>query len=130
MARLWWPQPARPPPQRWRHAGGGVTVVVDLWWKRGRVSWLSEVVRWWRRNGEDGDVDVGCDVACRSVGEDSDDGGLVVKILAGEDGGSPEKSAGKVFRRRRLAGGGWPEIGERGERILSGVCFKFVMNEV
>ncbi|GJW80105.1 gag-pol polyprotein [Tanacetum coccineum] len=39
--------------------GGGVTVVVDLWWKRGRVSWLSEVVRWWRRNGEDGDVDVG-----------------------------------------------------------------------
>ncbi|GKC32111.1 hypothetical protein Tco_1039405 [Tanacetum coccineum] len=33
---------------------GGVTVVVD------RVSWLSEVVRWGRRNGEDGDVDVGC----------------------------------------------------------------------
>ncbi|GKE95720.1 hypothetical protein Tco_1580575 [Tanacetum coccineum] len=89
---------------------GGVTVVVD------RVSWLSEVVRWGRRNGEDGDVDVGCDVACRSVGEDSDDGGLVVKILAGEDGGSPKKSAGKVFRRR-LAGN-WRERGED----CKGVC--------
>ncbi|GKA89610.1 hypothetical protein Tco_0811422 [Tanacetum coccineum] len=99
------------------------------WWKRGRVSWLLEVVRWGRRNGEDGDVDVGCDVACRSVGEDSDDGGLVVKILAGEDGGSPEKSAGKVFRRRRLTGDGWPEIGERGERILS-VRIQTVMDQI
>ncbi|GJV42735.1 putative reverse transcriptase domain-containing protein [Tanacetum coccineum] len=43
----------------------GKRVVVDLWWKRGRVSWLSEVVRWWWKNGEDGDGDVGCDVACR-----------------------------------------------------------------
>ncbi|GJW43221.1 hypothetical protein Tco_0072020, partial [Tanacetum coccineum] len=45
---------------------------------------------------------------------------------AGEDGGSPETSTGKVFPaaavvdRRQLAGGGWPEIEERGERILSG----------
>ncbi|GJR72344.1 hypothetical protein Tco_0084709 [Tanacetum coccineum] len=109
MVRLWWPQPARPPPQRWRQAAEhreaprGVTPPQpDTTW--GRVSWLSEVVRWWRRNGEDGDVDVGCDVACRSVGEDSDDGGLVVKILAGEDGGSPEKSAGKVFLADTPAG--------------------------
>ncbi|GKC19227.1 hypothetical protein Tco_1021377 [Tanacetum coccineum] len=115
MARLWWlwwPQPARPPPQRWRHAGEHSEAPPrvappqpDTTW--GRVSWLSEVVRWGRRNGEDGDVDVGCDVACR------DDGGLVVKILAGEDGGSPENPPAKFF-----GGDGWPEIGERGERIL------------
>ncbi|GJZ57494.1 hypothetical protein Tco_0612988 [Tanacetum coccineum] len=113
MARLWWPQPARPPPQRWRHAGKHSEAPPrvappqpDTTW--GRVSWLSEVVRWGLRNGEDGDVDVGCDVSCRSVGEDSDDGGLVVKILAGEDGGSPENPPEKIS-----GCGSWPAAAGR-----------------
>ncbi|GJT97893.1 hypothetical protein Tco_1093411 [Tanacetum coccineum] len=65
--------------------------------------------------------DGGCGgVACRRCwwcdGVDRDDGDVVVtaafspekvrvrrKKSAGEDGGSPEKSAGKLFRRRRRA---------------------------
>ncbi|GJV61854.1 hypothetical protein Tco_1467954 [Tanacetum coccineum] len=45
--------------------GGGVTVVVESVWEKGKVSWLSEVVDGGGRNGEDGVGDVCCEVACR-----------------------------------------------------------------
>ncbi|GJS92498.1 hypothetical protein Tco_0799466 [Tanacetum coccineum] len=128
---LWWPQPARPPPQRWRQAAEHREAPRGVTPPQPDTTWQDpEVLRGFRgaspavvvdpppmaaprqrqrlaaaedggEDGEDGDVDVGCDVACRSVGEDSDDGGLVVKILAGEDGGSPEKSAGKVIHFKK-----------------------------
>ncbi|GJY35222.1 hypothetical protein Tco_0420600 [Tanacetum coccineum] len=88
MVRLWWPQPARPPPQRWRQmaehreAPRGVTPPqpdTTWWWhdsgggsvvEKGKgCSGCRMVVRWWQRNGEDGDVMynfLGCD-CCMSV---------------------------------------------------------------
>ncbi|GJW67869.1 retrovirus-related pol polyprotein from transposon TNT 1-94 [Tanacetum coccineum] len=50
-------------------------------------------------------------VVVPAVAAAEDGGEDGVKILAGEDGGSPEKSAEKVFRRRQLAGN-WRERGE------------------
>ncbi|GKF77324.1 hypothetical protein Tco_0229794 [Tanacetum coccineum] len=65
-----------------------------------------------------------CGGVTQMVARSDEDGGEDgVKILAGKDGGSPEKSVEKVFPaaaadRRRLAGGSWPEIGERRERVF------------
>ncbi|GJZ47930.1 RNA-directed DNA polymerase, eukaryota, reverse transcriptase zinc-binding domain protein, partial [Tanacetum coccineum] len=88
----------------------------------GRLRWCgSEVVlRWW------------CMRRCGRSDEDGGEDG--VKIFAGKDGGSPEKSAGKVFPaaaadRLRLAGGSRPEIGERGERVFE-LCWEWVSNSV
>ncbi|GKF71704.1 hypothetical protein Tco_0207818, partial [Tanacetum coccineum] len=76
--------------------GGETTVVGDE---------SGKGVSWWD----------GADVMV-TVREKGDDGGLVVKILAGEDGGLPEKISGGGAGQWRL-----PEIGEEGEREL-GLC--------
>ncbi|GJZ49168.1 hypothetical protein Tco_0603358 [Tanacetum coccineum] len=77
MVRLWWPQPARPPPQRWRQAAehreaprgvtppqpdttwcgcGGCTVVQPppRWW-------------WWRDSGGGSVVEKGKGVVASEV---------------------------------------------------------------
>ncbi|GKA08820.1 hypothetical protein Tco_0688151 [Tanacetum coccineum] len=66
--------------------GGSVVIMRDS----PEVASSDELVlRWW------------CMRRCGRSDEDGGEDG--VKILAGKDGGSPEKSAGKVFRRRRRA---------------------------
>ncbi|GJU83943.1 hypothetical protein Tco_1291489 [Tanacetum coccineum] len=78
-------------------------------------------------------------VVTQMVARSDEDGGEDgVKILAGKDGGSPEKSAGedggspeKFFRRRRLLTGygGCRKLKERGRGFLSGVCINSCYNE-
>ncbi|GKD34939.1 hypothetical protein Tco_1250448 [Tanacetum coccineum] len=72
MVRLWWPQPARPPPQRWRQAAehreglrrhsptphGAAVVAVPSSEHARKTSGGGSVV-------EKGKGVVGCDVACR-----------------------------------------------------------------
>ncbi|GKC84339.1 hypothetical protein Tco_1140056 [Tanacetum coccineum] len=166
MVRLWWPQPARPPPQRWRQAverseaprGVAPPQPDTTWCGCGGCTVVRPPPRWWfgggqRRSGgdsgvvaaaaavdgggghddgggverlpaavEDGSegggvmkVDVLAEKGRRKNSrnrhggagyfgerEKGDNGGLVVKILAGEDRGSPEKISGGGAGQWRL----------------------------
>ncbi|GJX34152.1 hypothetical protein Tco_0245709 [Tanacetum coccineum] len=117
MARLWWLwwlQPARPPPQRWRHAGEHGEAPPRVAPPQPNTTCRSAThgrATAAAAAGKAAAVVVVPAVVTQMVARSDEDGGEDgVKILAGKDGGSPEKSAGKVFPaaaavdRRRLAG--------------------------
>ncbi|GJZ89833.1 hypothetical protein Tco_0661760 [Tanacetum coccineum] len=67
-----------------------------------------------------------CGGVTEMVARSDEDGGEDgVKILAGKDGGSPEKSAGKVFP----AAAAGRRLEREGRGFLSCVCFEICYNE-
>ncbi|GKC15980.1 hypothetical protein Tco_1012762 [Tanacetum coccineum] len=100
MARLWWlwwPQPARPPPQRWRHAGEHSEAPPRVAPPQPDTTW------WWRDSGGKGEGSRGCRRLC-------DGGGGMVRMVmlmsavmlhVGVEGGRwPENDAGDQMRGR------------------------------
>ncbi|GKA70149.1 hypothetical protein Tco_0776213 [Tanacetum coccineum] len=135
---LWWPQPARPPPQRWRQAAEhreaprGVTPPQpDTTWQDPEVlrgfrgvspavggSVMVGVVEWWW---------ICCGDEERGIEGDEGGGRSAARIRRKNP---PEKMEA---RRKSFSGGGagqwWlPEIGEEGERefglYVYKICYK------
>ncbi|GKB82660.1 hypothetical protein Tco_0949555 [Tanacetum coccineum] len=126
MVRLWWSQWVWPPPQRWFLAAEhpetshGVapsqpdTTRQDLEVSRRFMGCSAVAVADPPPTARHGWKSRRC-----CCGRGSGVGGWVDEVewlerveKCGED--SPEKSTGKVFRRRGLTDGGWTETGERG----------------
>ncbi|GJU66319.1 hypothetical protein Tco_1252578 [Tanacetum coccineum] len=68
MVRLWWPQPARPPPQRWRQAAEHREA------PRGVTPPQPDTTWWWRDSGGGSVVEKGKGVVavggCEMVAEE------------------------------------------------------------
>ncbi|GKD16316.1 hypothetical protein Tco_1205474 [Tanacetum coccineum] len=120
---LWWPQPARPPPQWWRQAAEhseapprGCTAtarhhMVWLWWLY-RLA-LADPPPTARHGGGSGwKSRRSCGGRGSCVGGWRDEVEWLERVKkCGKD--SPEKSTGKVFHRRLLTGDSWPAAASR-----------------